>query len=477
MSFTEDTHNFQNWLINSGVQISPKIKIEDLRYLSQGRGLISLQDINQDEILFKIPRNVLLNIETGSLSQINNNKEKLLTNYDHWEGLILTILYELSLGNESKWFQYFKILPNEFHSLMFWEKDELELLKPSLVLDRIGQEKALETFNKLIPNALVDLGINHLNISLDLFHKVASTILSYSFDVERPDFNEDMEDDEQVQYDGYFKSMVTLADLLNADTNLSNANLFYETEFLIMKSIKPIPQGQQIYNTYGDHPNSELLRRYGYVEYNGSKFDFGELPISTIKKTLNLHFNLSFEFIDQILDIISQSDVEELEEDIVLESYDVYLDGEILPESQILIQSLIIIAQINQQENLTIYPHGELIKIINRILKKCYQLIESGNMTYNALILWEQCILTRLNDYPSHSFRDFLIPPPAEQLNKLKMSECILKYEVLSLQKSLKSFNNGFKLINDEKLIRNILKRKLQQDENSDTKKIKKQKR
>lgn len=464
MDFAASTHNFEHWLLNSGVQVSPNVKIEDLRHLSQGRGLIATQDIQQDEVLFSIPRNVLLNIETGTLGQINDNREKLLTKYDHWEGLILTILYELSLGENSKWAPYFKILPEEFHSLMFWRKEELDFLAPSLVLDRIGRDKAEETYNKLFPNALIDLGIGHLNISPDLFHKVASTILSYSFDVERPDFNEDTEDDEQVKYDGYFKSMVALADLLNADTNLANANLFYETEVLVMKSIKKIQKGDQIYNTYGDHPNSELLRRYGYVEWDGSKFDFGEVPLNTIKQTLNIHLDLPVEFIDRVLDLISQAEVEEIEEDIVLESYDAYSDGEVLPESQILIQVLTTIAQISHIEELQKLPNDLLAKNINRILKKCYQLIESGSMTKNAVITWEQCIITRLEDYPSHAFRDLLLPPPAERLNRLKMSECILKSEVLSLQKCLKRFSANFRLIDDDKLVRNILKRKSTED-------------
>lgn len=40
------------------------------------------------------------------------------------------------------------------------------------------------------------------------------------------------------------------------------------------------------------------------------------------------------------------------------------------------------------------------------------------------------------------------------------MSECILKSEVSSLQTCLKSFSSNFKLIDDDKLVRNILKRK-----------------
>lgn len=471
MDFNTATAEFEQWLLNSGYQVSHKVQIADLRHLSQGRGLIASADICEDEVLFSIPRNVMLNVETGTLSQWGDNREKLLTEYDHWEGLILTILFELSLGEQSRWAPYFNVLPNEFHSLMFWSDKELENLKPSLVLSRIGRDKAEETFHKLIPAALHDLGFPPtMDVSLQRFHQVASTILSYSFDVERPDFNEDEEDDEQVKFDGYFKSMCALADTLNADTTLSNANLFYEPDFLVMKAVKPIAKGEQIYNTYGDHPNSELLRRYGYVEYIGSRFDFGELPLDVIHETMVNHFHLSHEFVQVILDLISQAEVEEIEEEIVLDAYDAYNDGEVLPESQILMQVLAIIGQIAHEEQYQLLPPDVLSKNVNRILKKCYQLVESGSMTRNAVVFWEQCVIDRLGQYPSHAFRDFLMPEPSEQLNAVKMSECILKSEVKCLQKCLKSFAQGVRQIDDDKLIRNILKRKNGQDMKRDAK-------
>ncbi|CEP20226.1 RMS1 [Cyberlindnera jadinii] len=463
--FQAATSQFQQWLLHCGYRVSPKVDIADLRHLSQGRGLVATDYIKQGEVLFAIPRNVLLNIDTGSLSSIGDNKEKLLTKYDHWEGLILTILFELSLGEQSKWAPYFKVLPTEFHNLMFWSDEELKSLEPSLVLGRVGKSKAEESYHKLIPSALEDLGIGNLQVSLQLFHQVASSIMSYSFDVERPDFDEDQEDDEQVKYDGYFKSLVALADTLNADTNQVNANLFYEPDFLTMKAVKPIAKGEQIYNTYGDHPNSELLRRYGYVEYNGSKYDFGEVPLEIIHETVVNHYNLKPEFLDLVFKLISESDVDELEEDIVLDAFDSYIDGAVLPESQVLIQVLTVIGEIASQEHLQDLSPELLSKTLNRILKKCYQLIETGSITKNAVMLWEQCIINRLSQYPSHAFRDFIIPEPSQYLNKVKMGECILKSEVCSLQNSIEGFSKELKIINDDKLIRNILKRKAQHDD------------
>ncbi|KAH3679317.1 hypothetical protein WICMUC_001057 [Wickerhamomyces mucosus] len=466
-NFNIDTENYIQWTQNSGFQISPKVQIQDLRTFHQGRGLVAIEDISTDEILFKIPRNVLLNIETGSLANNvpnhTDNREKLLTEYDHWAGLILTLLYEFSLGEDSKWAPYLKLLPTEHKTLTYWSKDELDNLKPSLILDRIGIDSAQDLYNELFPSSLIDLGIPDLEVNLEKFHQICTIIMSYSFDVENPDFDEDEEDEEVVKFDGYLKSMVSLADLLNADTNLNNAKLIYDRDFLYMKSFKPIAKNEQIYNIYGDHPNSELLRRYGYIEWKGSKFDFGEIQLDLIKDYFLEIYNIDKEIGDFIVDeVIPQNDVEELEENIVLDSFDCYKDGEIIAEALVLIQSLVILGQIHQHYT-PIKSMGleGLTKNLNRILKKCYQLIESKSMTYQCKQFIQHLIHKRLDQYPSHSFREVISFNDDEFFdNRLKIAETILKTEVYSLQTSLQLFDKDYKLISDEKLLRNILKKR-----------------
>ncbi|KAG8967720.1 hypothetical protein FRC03_009413 [Tulasnella sp. 419] len=62
--------------------------------------------------------------------------------------------------------------------------------------------------------------------------------------------------------------MTPMADLLNARYGCNNARLFYEDKkYLRMIATKPIKKGDQIWNTYGDPPNSDLVRRYGHTDY------------------------------------------------------------------------------------------------------------------------------------------------------------------------------------------------------------------
>ena len=72
-----------------------------------------------------------------------------------------------------------------------------------------------------------------------------------------------------------------------------------------MRTIRPIIKGEQIYNTYGNLPNADLLRRYGYV-IPGSRDDLVEITTEMIIATV---CQLSQEEISQRVDIIDDEDL------------------------------------------------------------------------------------------------------------------------------------------------------------------------
>ena len=55
-----------------------------------------------------------------------------------------------------------------------------------------------------------------------------------------------------------------------------------------MKAIKPIRQGEEIFNDYGEIPRADLLRRYGYVTDNYAVYDVIELSLSDICQAAGL---------------------------------------------------------------------------------------------------------------------------------------------------------------------------------------------
>lgn len=72
-------------------------------------------------------------------------------------------------------------------------------------------------------------------------------------------------------------------------SNKFQARLFQEEESLVMKAIKPIQQGEEIFNDYGEIPRADLLRRYGYVTDNYAQYDVVELSLADICQTAGLN--------------------------------------------------------------------------------------------------------------------------------------------------------------------------------------------
>ncbi|KAI0666004.1 SET domain-containing protein [Trametes maxima] len=293
-----------------------------------GRGAIALQDIPEDHTLFSIPRDLTLSTRTSMLPGLMGEAWTEHGLHEGWAGLILCMMWEESKGPESKWAGYLGLsansrlaaLPDKFDTPMFWGEEDLNELKGTAVVDKVGRDEAERDYHgKLVPalKSRADLfpPDRASYFSLERYHLMGSRILSRSFHVEQwkgeqddedeehegegaadtsamdvdpqeigdeipgptqaeendgseePHVEaEDDDDDDEDREDPADVAMVPMADMLNARYESENAKLFYEERELKMVSTKPIKAGEQIWNTYGDPPNSDLLRRYGHVD-------------------------------------------------------------------------------------------------------------------------------------------------------------------------------------------------------------------
>ncbi|KAF2854365.1 SET domain-containing protein [Plenodomus tracheiphilus IPT5] len=288
------------WLRRSGADISPKILLEDLRGKDAGRGVLATHDISEHEVLFRIPRSAILSVENSILStEIPASTFELL---GPWLSLILVMLYEYLNGNASNWAPYFAVLPNDFHTLMFWTEDELAELQASAVLAKIGKEGANEAFMEQLLPVIKEFATIFFSgderaaqkaeemrdeKNVTLMHKMGSLIMAYAFDVEPATPRKDIDDEgfaEEEEDEALPKGMIPLADMLNADADRCNARLFYEEKYLEMKALKAIKTGEEIFNDYGPLPRSDLLRRYGYITDNYAQYDVVEIPMELVSE-------------------------------------------------------------------------------------------------------------------------------------------------------------------------------------------------
>ncbi|KAG7446559.1 SET domain-containing protein [Guyanagaster necrorhizus] len=271
-----------------------------------GRGAIALQDIPEGHTLFTIPRSLVISTRTSLLPErFGPDEWKNRQLNQGWAGLILCMMWEATQG---KWAPYLDTLPTEFDTPMFWTESDLNALKGTSVVDKLGKADAEQDYaGKVLPAIqsrpdLFQPELIPVHYSLYQYHVMGSRILSRSFNVEKWEdevgddepaaqnscmdvddpaplvsANSDSperahgeevaeEDEEEEGEDASDISMVPVADLLNARYEAENAKLFYEENELKMVATKRIMKGEQIWNTYGDLPNAELLRRYGHVD-------------------------------------------------------------------------------------------------------------------------------------------------------------------------------------------------------------------
>lgn len=299
--------DFVSWFTSQGGTVSSSVQVFNYGQ-GQGRGARATADIPAEATLFSIPRNLVLSTTTASLPSKLSPQEWASVNEHGWCGLILCLLYEAALGSQSRWAPYFALLPTEFNSLMWWSEAELEELKGSMVLDKIGRQAAEQDYHQYVvpllrkrSDVFQTVG-DESKFSVHAYHVMGSLILSRSFNVDPAGHDAEDDDEEQQQHtdvsmasgssnigdvtghsdqladedpngedsDGEEEAsaghvaMVPFADILNAKSGANNAELSYESvrcqpslqddhniyyvaqEHLVMKSVKPIKKSEQI---------------------------------------------------------------------------------------------------------------------------------------------------------------------------------------------------------------------------------------
>uniref|UniRef100_A0A0B7K6K7 SET domain-containing protein n=1 Tax=Bionectria ochroleuca TaxID=29856 RepID=A0A0B7K6K7_BIOOC len=322
VEFDQRTNSFLSWFKSlEGASFSDAIQIVDLRSKNAGRGIVATQDIPADMTLFEIPRKAIINVQTSELpsklpgvfdreSEAMDVDGDVSPQLDSWSSLILIMIYEFLRGQESQWKAYFDVLPEEFNTPMFWSDSDLDALQASATRGKVGKSEAEEMFrSQLLPvirsNQSVFMSSEARTDEelIGLAHRMGSTIMAYAFDLENDEDREEEEEDGWVE-DRDGKSLMGMAHINHGE------------ESLTATSLRPIKAGEEILNYYGPHPNSELLRRYGYVTERHGRYDVVEIPWGVAEEALAAQLSVPADVISACKERL---DEEELEDVFVLE--------------------------------------------------------------------------------------------------------------------------------------------------------------
>ncbi|XP_010376497.1 N-lysine methyltransferase SETD6 isoform X1 [Rhinopithecus roxellana] len=297
---------FLNWCRRVGLELSPKVseRAGGLRTRGGARaaltspppaqvavsrqgtvagyGMVARESLQAGELLFVVPRAALLSQHTCSIGGLLERERGALQSQSGWVPLLLALLHELQ-APASRWRPYFALWP-ELGSLehpMFWPEEERRcLLQGTGVPEAVEKDLAnirSEYHSIVLPFMEAHPDLFSLRVrSLELYYQLVAVVMAYSFQEPLEEEEDEKEPNSPV--------MVPAADILNHLAN-HNANLEYSANCLRMVATQPIPKGHEIFNTYGQMANWQLIHMYGFVEpYPDNTDDTADIQMVTVRE-------------------------------------------------------------------------------------------------------------------------------------------------------------------------------------------------
>ncbi|XP_036201402.1 N-lysine methyltransferase SETD6 [Myotis myotis] len=272
---------FLRWCGRVGLELSPKVAVSRQGTVA-GYGMVARESVQAGELLFAVPRAALLSQHTCSIGGLLERERGALQSQSGWVPLLLALLHELQ-APASPWSPYFALWPElgRLEHPMFWpEGERRRLLQGTGVPEAVEKDLAnirSEYHSVVLPfmEAHPDLFSPRVR-SLELYQQLVALVMAYSF--QEPLEEEDDEKEPNPPL------MVPAADILNHVAD-HNANLEYSPNCLRMVATQPIPKGHEIFNTYGQMANWQLIHMYGFAEpYPDNTDDTADIQMVTVRE-------------------------------------------------------------------------------------------------------------------------------------------------------------------------------------------------
>ncbi|WP_158501680.1 SET domain-containing histone-lysine N-methyltransferase [Vitiosangium sp. GDMCC 1.1324] len=234
------------WLERAGAH-HPKLRV--IRLPGGERGVFTLADVAQGEVVLRVPRECLLTTGLARSSEIGRLLESHLE-AESDELYLAAFLLQEKQREGSFWRPYLETLPASVpHSLLFLEERELQLLQGSAVLEELeARREMLHTQHALLRAHIPGWA----SLTATEFLWACVVVSSRNFGVKLRG--------------NPVRCLAPLADMLNHKTSPDvHWGLSEDEESFEMVALKALPAGQEIHDSYGAKSNHRFLLHYGFV--------------------------------------------------------------------------------------------------------------------------------------------------------------------------------------------------------------------
>ncbi|XP_078675246.1 N-lysine methyltransferase SETD6-like [Branchiostoma floridae x Branchiostoma belcheri] len=279
----EKLQSFLQWCVKEDFQVNPKVHVGREGSCAQ-YGMVAKEELEEGECLFKVDKTAVLSTETTEIAHLLKEGEVSLHSDSGWVPQILALMYEYT-NPKSRWRPYLQLVPDfsELDQPMFWTEDEIEkdLCNtgiPEAVKSDLTKMK-LEYTSLALPFIKKHSHIFSEEVhSFALYKRMVAFIMAYSFF--EPVSDEDGQGDEGGK--SSLPLMVPMADILNHIAK-NNAHLEWDKDCLRMVTTRPVAAGEEVFNTFGELANWQLLHMYGFAEvWPENIYDTVDIPMQVL---------------------------------------------------------------------------------------------------------------------------------------------------------------------------------------------------
>jgi len=242
---TSELQSFAQWLATNKVLSRTNLGV----FESQGFGGIAGTEIKTGDALFRVPVSMVVTKDTVAKAP--------WAGYQHWsfdrEPLMIWLITELT-NKESFWAPYLNLLPQEFTSFpLYWSDEDLTELQASSLRESVLSTKKLlqQTYGRL-KQSLLDPNESLFpnGVTYEQYVWAYCVVSSRAWN-----------------YGNNF-ALVPLGDLLNHRSDAGLPGIDATGQYIEVNSTQDYAKGDQVFISYGNKSNAELLGTYGFILEN-----------------------------------------------------------------------------------------------------------------------------------------------------------------------------------------------------------------
>ncbi|PVD25870.1 hypothetical protein C0Q70_13534 [Pomacea canaliculata] len=247
---------FLEWLHKNGVDTSA---VEIASFPGFGYGLKTTKDIKEADLLLKIPRKLMLTVDSAKMSVLGEliSEDKILQVMPNVT-LAMHLLIEFKVA-DSFWKPYLAILPHTYNTPLYLTPEELQHLKGSPTLgNSITQYRSIARqyayFYRLLQKhpAAAKLPIKD-NFTFDDYRWAVSTVMT------RQNLIPGKDGEKQTF------GLIPLWDMCNHSNGIYTSDFDIENDCSLCYAQQDCSAGDQLFMFYGPRSNGEFFVHNGFV--------------------------------------------------------------------------------------------------------------------------------------------------------------------------------------------------------------------